>query len=108
MNVPGTQLEVEIMLPIFHRLRGSVGQVFIRFIFHARIRRDPIDFPALASIFGERLLEPARIWSNVRPDISHQNGSTIKFFQIEKLTTAIPEFADCRLAQAAAIAVCKI
>jgi hypothetical protein len=71
---------------------------FIRFVFHPRVCRDPVDFPSLASIFRKRLFKAARIRGDVRYDKSNKDGSAVQCFLVEKLATPILEFADRGLA----------
>src|ERR1700731_2467575 len=74
--------------------RGSMR--FVGFIPHPCLIRNPIHFPSLASILGEGLLEVRRIRSDLRPNKSTQDGSTIRagWFRVEKLPASILEFAD--------------
>src|SRR6266567_8336388 len=74
--------------------RSSVRSV--RFILHPRLVCNPIDFPSLAAIIGERLLKVGRIRSDIGPDKSNQDGSAIRarWFRTEKLAASILEFSD--------------
>src|SRR5580704_9009505 len=74
--------------------RGSMR--FVGFIWHPCLIRNPIHFPGLASIIGEGLLKVRRIRSDLRPDKSTQDGSTVRAgrFRVKKLSASILEFAD--------------
>jgi len=81
---------------------------FVGFILHPRVYRDPVDLPGLAPVIRECLFETARIPSDVRPDISHENGSPVQCFLIEELAAPILELTDRGLAQRAAAAVGRV
>src|ERR1700730_4239883 len=74
--------------------RSSVR--LVRFIFHPRLIRNPVDFPGFASIIRERLFKVGRILGDVRPSKSNQDRSTVRarWFHVEKLAASILEFAD--------------
>jgi hypothetical protein len=65
-----------------------------RLVFHARLIRNPVHFPALAPIIGEGLFEVSRIWGDVRPNISNQDRSALHVILAEKFPASILEFAD--------------
>jgi len=81
---------------------------FIRFVFHPRVCRDPVDFPSPASIFRKRLLKAARIRGDVGYYKSNEDGSAVQCFLVEKLAASIFEFADRGLTQRTAVTVGKI
>ena len=62
--------------------------------FHACVYRDPVYFPVLAAVVRERLLETARIWSDIRYDESNKDGAAVQCFLGEKFAAPIVEFAD--------------
>jgi hypothetical protein len=59
-----------------------------------RVRRDPVRLPGFASVVGERLLEVARVGSDVRDDESDEDGPAIERFLIEELSAPVLEFAN--------------
>src|SRR5713101_236184 len=81
---------------------------FIRFVFHPRVCRDPVDFPSLASIIRKRLFKAARIRGDVRDNKSNKNGPAVQCFLVEKLAASILEFADRGLTKRTAVTVGKI
>src|SRR5262249_55621673 len=81
---------------------------FVRFVFHPRVRRDPVHFPSLASIIRKCLFKATRIWGDVRDNKSNKNGPAVHCFLVEKLTASIFEFADRGLTQRAAFTIGKI
>src|SRR5260370_38949662 len=83
--------------PLSGRRRSSVR--FVRFIFHPRVRRDPVHFPSFDSIIRERLFKIARIRSDVRNNKSNKDGSAMHGFLVEKLAKSIPQGAHRRLVQ---------
>src|SRR5438128_2524602 len=107
MNFPSANLEVKIVLPICGSgLKAASRRV--RFIGHACVCRDPVDFPSLASIVGECLFETARIRRDVRNNESNKDGSTIQCFLVEKLAASILELAYRGSAEGAVVAIGKI
>jgi hypothetical protein len=81
---------------------------FVRFIFHARVYRDPVHFPSLAPIVRECLFKTARIRSDVRYNESNKDGPLVHSFLREKLAAAILELANRGWTQCAASAVGEI
>src|SRR5918998_4645816 len=67
---------------------------FVRSIFHPRVRRDPVDFPGLAPVVRERLLEPDGIGRDVRDDEANKNGPAVKRLLVVELAAAVLELAD--------------
>src|SRR5207253_6710594 len=72
---------------------------FVRFPLHQRLRNDQVHFPGLAAVSRERLIETARIRSDVRDAQSNQNGSAVELFLIVELGASALELADRRWAQ---------
>src|SRR5215471_13766833 len=63
---------------------------------HPCVVRDPVNFPSLTAVIGERLFEVTGIRGNVGNDEAHQDGAAIQSFLIVELAAAIPEFPDGR------------
>ena len=77
-------------------------------LLHARIYRDPVDFPRLAPVIRECLFKMDRIRLDVRNDKSNKNGFAIEKLLVEKLAASILELADRGLAQCTGVAIRKI
>src|SRR5262245_38593557 len=97
MRFPAPEFEIKIVLAIllfgcypWRRFRIT------RLILHPRLVGNPVSFPGLASIIGERLFKVRRIRVDVRPDVSNQNRSAIwaGWFLVEEFAAVVPEFAD--------------
>src|SRR5215472_37748 len=63
---------------------------------NALLIRDPVHFPSLASIVGERLLKMGRLGVQICPLISNQDGFAIDRILSDEHTAPIFEFADLR------------
>jgi len=81
---------------------------FAGFIFDARIGVDPVHLPGLAAIGGEGLFRAPGVRRHRREDESNQDRSAIERFLVVKLTAAVLELADHRLAQGAGIAAGEV
>jgi hypothetical protein len=68
---------------------------------HTRVDRDPIYFPGLAAVCGERLLDLAGFCFDVRDDEAHQDRASVEILLIVKLAPAVLEFASRRRAECA-------
>ena len=68
----------------------------VRLIVHPRLVGDPVDFPSLATVVGERLLKVGCAGGDVRPAISDQYGPALIWFLVDKLTVSVPELAGRR------------
>src|SRR5215467_9030286 len=89
--------------PRFGSLRSSVR--FVSFIVYPYLIGNPVDFPCLAAIFGERLFKMSGISCDVRPNVANQDSSTVKGLLIEKFTAPILELSYRGLAQDTILAV---
>ena len=78
---------------------------FARFIVYSRLVRNPVDFPSLASVIGERLFKVRRTRGHVRPNKSNQDNFAVNRILGEKLAASILEFADLGWIQDAILAV---
>jgi hypothetical protein len=56
--------------------------------------RNPVHFPGLASVSGERLFKVGRVRGHVRPIKSNKDAFSVQHVLGVKLTPSIPEFAD--------------
>src|SRR5258706_13858912 len=62
---------------------------------------DPVSFPGLAAVVGERLLEPEGPGGDIREDEAHEDGSVVQGFLVVELAAAVLEAArhgDAQLA----------
>src|ERR1700722_7787103 len=90
MSFPAAKFKVEIVLHTFLPLPGT-GPIRLRF--HAGVNGLPVSLPRRAAIFRKCLFKAARIRSDLRPDISHQNTSAVEQLGIEKFATPLLELA---------------
>src|SRR6202012_942450 len=74
----------------------------------AGVHRNPVDFPGLAAVVREGLLEAARIGGNVRPDVPYQDAPAVDRLLVEELAAAVLEFAYGGNAQAAAVGIGRV
>src|SRR5258705_8561340 len=66
---PASRISLIVSQSCDPRLGKRASSVrLVRFIFHPRVCRDPVDLPGLASIVGERLFKAGRIRPDVRDD----------------------------------------
>src|SRR6266404_5687215 len=77
-------------------------------LLHASIGRDPVHFPGLSSVVGERLLEADRIRRERRDDEANQDGAAPERVLAEKLAAPVLELAVHRRAQRTAAAVREV
>lgn len=75
-------------------------------ILHSRLVCDPVHFPRLTTIFGERLFEVGGVLGHFRPDVANEDHSAVEGVLGEEFTASVLELADIgRAAQTSLFAV---
>ncbi len=76
----------------------------VRFIFDPFVCVNPIGLPRLTTVVGKGLFKAAGNRSDIRPDPTNKDSSTVKWFLIKRFTAAIFKLADHGLIDGAVIA----
>src|SRR5438445_10303684 len=89
-----------------HRITSSSR--LARFVLHARVGRDPVELPGLATVVGKSLLEVAGVLRDIRDDEAHENRAAVQGVARIELAAAVLEFADRRDRQRADLAIGEV
>ena len=63
-------------------------------ILHSRLVCDPVHFPRLTTIFGERLFEVGGVLGHLRPDVANEDHSAVEGVLGEEFTASVLELAE--------------
>src|SRR6516165_8172770 len=110
MNLPGANLEIKtvllLVLPCGSELNARCRCVGC--VCHARVSRDPVHFPGLASVVGEGLLKSARIRSDVRNNKTNKDSPVVECFLVKEFAASILELADRGLTYRSVVAIREV
>src|SRR5690606_19003409 len=74
-------------------ISGAIGGSVARFVRHARIDRDPVAYPRLAAVVGQRLLEAPRVRADLRDDEPDEDRPAIEGIRSIEHAASILELA---------------